>query len=333
MILLLGASGYMGRAFAVELRRRGHSFIPLTRKAFDYTRFDFLFDYLRTMKPVFVINAAGFAGRPDEDGFDVARERAMLANALLPQMVARACLMTKTPLGHVSSGSIYTGAKVTEGGQTRIERNLNRPQTRELYEAHPDRFRGFNELDEPNFSFRCPPCSFYSGTKALAEEAIRDIGQCYIWRPRHPFNDRDEDCNYLSQLQRETTLEDSINSLSHLEDCVRACLDLWEMRAPFGIYNVTNPGAVTTRQIVETMQRGLKLQRRFEFWKGDSELPPSGWPPRSNCILDVSKLLAAGVKFRSITEALEEAVNRGRIGLRAPQVFSESSRQPPAASV
>jgi nucleoside-diphosphate-sugar epimerase len=33
MILLLGASGYIGRAFANELRRRGDRFIPLTRKA------------------------------------------------------------------------------------------------------------------------------------------------------------------------------------------------------------------------------------------------------------------------------------------------------------
>ena len=51
MIVLLGSSGYFGRAFAAELRRRGQSFIPLTRTAFDYTRFDYLFDYLRTMRP------------------------------------------------------------------------------------------------------------------------------------------------------------------------------------------------------------------------------------------------------------------------------------------
>ena len=62
MILLLGASGYYGRAFASELRRRGQSFIPLTRKTFDYTRFDFLFDYLRRTKPVFLINAANYVG-------------------------------------------------------------------------------------------------------------------------------------------------------------------------------------------------------------------------------------------------------------------------------
>ena len=64
MILLLGASGFIGRAFASELRRRGHSFIPLTRRAFDYSRFDFLFDYVRTMKPVFLINAASYSGTP-----------------------------------------------------------------------------------------------------------------------------------------------------------------------------------------------------------------------------------------------------------------------------
>ena len=57
MILLLGANDYIGQAFAIELRRRRDGFIPLTRDAFDYTRFDLLFDYLRRMNPEFVINA------------------------------------------------------------------------------------------------------------------------------------------------------------------------------------------------------------------------------------------------------------------------------------
>ena len=74
MIVLLGSSGYFGRAFAAELRRRGQSFIPLTRRAFDYTRLDYLFDYLRTMKPAFLINAAGYSCRPEEDGLEAARE-------------------------------------------------------------------------------------------------------------------------------------------------------------------------------------------------------------------------------------------------------------------
>ena len=31
----------------------------------------------------------------------------------------------------------------------------------------PDTEDGWGEDDEPNFSFRSPPCSFYSGRKAL----------------------------------------------------------------------------------------------------------------------------------------------------------------------
>ena len=59
MILLLGATGYLGQGFARELRRRGSRFVPLSRSALDYTRFELLFDYVRKMKPDFVINAAG----------------------------------------------------------------------------------------------------------------------------------------------------------------------------------------------------------------------------------------------------------------------------------
>src|SRR5271170_7632893 len=166
MILLLGASGYYGRAFAAELRRRGHSFIPLTRKAFDYSRFDFLFDYLRNMKPVFLINAANYLGSSEDEGGAAQREQAMSANALLPQMIARVCSMTKTPWGHLSSGSIYCGGKITEGGRERIEADLRRPEILRLFAGHPGQFRGFSEEDEANYTFHHPPCNFLSGTKA-----------------------------------------------------------------------------------------------------------------------------------------------------------------------
>jgi dTDP-4-dehydrorhamnose reductase len=308
MILLLGASGYFGRAFAGELRRRGHSFIPLARRVFDYTRFNFLFDYLRTMKPVFLINTANYCGTPDETGGAAEREQAMSANALLPQMIARVCLMTKIPWGHVSSGSIYAGSKVIEDGKERIEKDLGSSEVRRLFAAHPGRFRGFSEEDEANFSFRRPPCSFYSGTKALAEEAIHELGQSYIWRLRLPFNGRNEPCNLL--CQQPEPMDNAINSLSHLEDCVRACLDLWEIRAPFGIYNMTNPGAVAVREIVQGLPRAAQAQRGRG---GERSQASPGKTPRSNCILDVSKLLRSGVKIRTVNEAMEESL----VGLRA----------------
>ena len=239
MILLLGASGYVGEAFASELRRRRCDYIPLTRKAIDYTQFHALFDYMRRTKPAFVINAAGFPGKPNVDTCEIARGETLYANTILPQTIARVCLMRSTPWGHVSSGGIYRGAKVVENGELLVERDLNQPELRGLLAEQPEKLRGFTELDEPNFSFLCPPCSFYSGSKAAAEQGIQGVGRCYVWRPGVPFNGQDHPRNFLSKIQRYRKVYDQVNSFSHLEDFVRACLDLWEGGAAFGTYNVT----------------------------------------------------------------------------------------------
>lgn len=309
MILLLGATGYVGRAFARELRRRGYGFVPLSREAFDYTRFHLLFDYVRKMKPEFLINAAGYSGQPNIDACEVNRMEAFQANALLPQVIGRVCHMTNTPWGHVSSGSIYSGAKVFRNGELQLERNLGCPRVRDMFAEHPEHFRGFTEQDEPNLSFRSTPCSFFSGTKALAEEALRGA-PCYLWRIRMPFDERDEPRNLLAKLQRYARIYDSVNSLSHLGDFVRACLELWEREAPFGIYNVTNPGAVSTRQIVEMIQRILRPNRRFEYWRDDTEFyRHAAKALRSHCVLDVTKLRRAGVELRPVDEALEDSLN------------------------
>jgi dTDP-4-dehydrorhamnose reductase len=311
LTLLLGAAGYIGQAFARELRRRGDCFIPLTRSAVDYTCFEQLFDYVRKMKPEFVINAAGFVGKPNVDACELSREETLWGNTLLPQTVARVCLMTNTPWGHISSGSIYAGAKLVDSSGTRVVRNLNQPEMRCLFELNPKLFRGFTERDEPNFSFRSAPCNFYSGTKALAEEAVAKLGQSYIWRFQTPFNECDKLPNLFSKLQRYSKVYDHLGSFSHLDESVRACLDLWERHAPYGVYNVANPGAVSTRQIATMIQCVLKPDRDFEFWKDDEEFYREGAKvPRANSILDVSKLLATGIRMRPVEEALEDSLER-----------------------
>jgi dTDP-4-dehydrorhamnose reductase len=309
MILLLGASGYIGEAFVKELRQRKTDFLPLARKQVDYTRFDLLLGFLKTKKPEFVINAAGYTGKPNVDACELHKADTLQGNSLFPQTVAHACAAFGVPWGHVSSGCIFSGAKIVEGGKTRIEKDLTKPKLRALMEKSPDKIRGFTEADTPNFSFRNGPCSFYSGSKALGEEAIAGIGQNYVWRLRIPFDEFDNARNYLSKVQRYAKVYDNVNSISHRADFVKACLDLWERRAPFGIYNVTNPGFLTTRHVVETIEKILKPKRKFEFWSGDEEFyKVAAKTPRSNCVMDVSKLIAAGVKIRGVEEALEDAL-------------------------
>jgi UDP-glucose 4,6-dehydratase len=218
------------------------------------------------------------------------------------------------PWGHVSSGCIYTGAKVRDDdGVCHVEPDLTEPGVHRLILEKRDRVHGFTELDPPNFSFRAPPCSFYSGTKALGEEAIAGVGQSYVWRLRIPFDEFDSPRNYLSKVQRYSKVYDNVNAISHRADFVRACLDCWFQRVPWGTYNVTNPGWVTTREVVALVQKHIAPDRKFEFWENDAEFyQVAAQTPRSNCVLDTAKLTGAGIRIRPVEEALEESLRNWR---------------------
>jgi dTDP-4-dehydrorhamnose reductase len=309
MIVLLGATGYIGGQFARTLQQRGLRFVAPLRQEIDYGRFTVLREFLDKTRPEFLVNAAGCTGKPNVDACEKNWADTLQGNTLFPAMVAQACASLGIPYGHVSSGCIFNGAKIVVGGGSRVERDLTRPDLQALLEKQRGAFQGFSEADEPNFTFRRPPCSFYSGSKALAEEAMRGVGQGYIWRLRIPFDQLDNPRNYLSKLRNYPKVYQNINSLSHRADFVAACLDLWQKRAPFGTYNVTNPGFVSSRQVVEMIQKILRPARSFEFWSNDEEFyRVAAKTPRSNCILDVAKLLAAGVPLRPVEHALADAL-------------------------
>ena len=309
MILLLGGTGYVGQAFASELRRRQLDHRVLSRHEIDYTRFDSLLSVLRSAKPEFVINAAGHTGKPNVDACERDMGGTIAGNVLLPLTIAHACAVAGVPWGHVSSGCVYSGAKIAAAEGEKQVKDLTQAEIQTLVASQPESLRGFTETDLPNFCFQDLPCSFYSGTKAQGEEAIAGIGRSYLWRLRIPYDEWDNPRNYLSKIQNYSKVYDNVNSISHRGDFVRACLDLWDLRAPFGIYNVTNPGFVTTRQVVGLIQEILRPNRSFEFWASDEEFyRAAAKTPRSNCVLDVSKLLATGVKIRPVVESIADSL-------------------------
>ncbi len=319
--ILLGAGGYIGQAFADEMRRREVHFIARSRAQVNYADFETLLKFLKETKPDFLVNAAGYTGRPNVDACEIARADTLAGNTMLPATIAHACRAANVTWGHVSSGCIFSGAKIRGESGWRVEKDLSSLELKQLAEEHPDAIAGFNETDEPNFSFRQPPCSFYSGSKAMGEEAIGTTGEAYVWRLRIPFDEIDNSRNYLSKVQRYQKVYDNVNSISHRGDFVRACLDMREVRAPFGIYNVTNPGFVTTRHVIHAIERILKPTRKFEFWKDDQEFyRVAAKTPRSNCVMDVSKLLKAGVRIRSVEEALEFSLKNWKPEMKGAQV-------------
>jgi dTDP-4-dehydrorhamnose reductase len=307
MILILGSTGYVGQAFAAELGRRNIPFDGVSRQALDYTRFESLFRLVRSKQPKFVINAAGFTGGGDVSACEQFRAEAVQANTLLPQTVARVCYLTQIPWGHVSSGGIFSGAKVDSEGTVKVERDLSTPAIQQLLREHPESLRGWAEADEPNATFRDGSCSFYGGTKALAEESLRWFQNGYVWRPGPMLDDSSHPRNLLRQVQ--ATAGDGVGSISHRADFVGACIDLWERRAPFGIYHIVNPGIVDAKELLEGAKSIPHAGPRVEAQGAQAS--------NSNCasrsipaILDASKLESHGIRLRPAKSALEEVFAR-----------------------
>ena len=310
MILVLGGRGYVSRAFQSALTARGLPYRAVSRTDANYSEFGVLRALLHETRPQFVINAAGKTGRPNVDQCEVERAETIAGNITLPITVRHACEVARVPLAHVSSGCIYTGVKIVQSdGGSKIG-DLGVPSVRKLAEEQPQLLQGFTEEDLPNFSFRSPPCSFYSGTKALAEEALAGYDHAYVWRLRIPFDEQSNERNYLTKLLTYDRVYDNVNSLSHLGDFVNACLDLWALAAPFGIYNVTNPGFVSTRRVIELLAAAGRISQPIKYWEGDRDFYQFAKAPRSNCILDVTKLQRAGVRIRPVEDALQDAIRR-----------------------
>lgn len=283
MIYLLGGSGYVGHAYQQLLAGRGIAVKNLRRAALDYTDVATLTAALKKDRPEFLINAAGYTGKPNVDACELHKADCLFGNAVLPGRVAEACEAAGIPWGHVSSGCIYTGAR-SDGS-------------------------GFTEEDAPNFTFRQDHCSFYSGTKALGEEVLAGRPHLYVWRLRIPFDHLDHPRNYLAKLIRYPTLLEATNSISQLHEFVAATLACWEKRAPFGIYNVTNPGHVTTREVVGLIRECGVSAKDFQFFASEAEfMRVAAKTPRSNCVMSSAKLAAAGITLVPVREAIRTAL-------------------------
>jgi 3,5-epimerase/4-reductase len=287
MIYLLGGSGYVGQAYQALLRRKGVAFRNLKRSELDYANPSVLEAALKRDRPEFLINAAGYTGKPNVDACELHKAECLMGNAVLPGIVAQACEAAGVPWGHVSSGCIYTGNGPREGG--------------------------FTEEDTPNFTFRTNNCSFYSGTKGLGEEVLAGHPNVFIWRLRIPFDGVENPRNYLTKMMRYQRLLEATNSISQLDEFVDATLACWTKRVPFGTYNVTNPGKVTTHEVVDLIRRSGVCNKEFVYFNDEADfMKIAAKTPRSNCVMDSSKLASVGISLTPVREAIERDLRAWR---------------------
>lgn len=284
MILVLGNSGYVGSKI-FHFLAKVEEVSGFSRSEIDYTDPKVLNEFLRSTNPRFLINAAGFTGKPNVDACENAKHECLQGNAVLPGIIREVCEDLKIPWGHISSGCIYSSRR-------------------------PDG-EGWREEDEPNFSFRSPPCSFYSGTKALGEEVLEGAENCFVWRLRIPFNEERNPRNYLHKLLSYDCLLEAENSVSHLDEFCQKCIECFSKDVEPGIYNMTNPGSITTSQVTEWMIEAGLSEKKFDFFDDEDEfMQKAAKTPRSNCVLDTTKAEKAGIGMTPVEAAMRESIRK-----------------------
>lgn len=279
--IILGSTGYIGEAFAAYCRTHDIPHRMVSRDEVDYSRCDsefsdWLYSFVSHNDPVTLINCAGYIGKPNVDACELNKEATLYGNVVLPQYLSELCDRLNIKFTHISSGCIYSGSDK------------------------------FTEDQTPNFSFDSGG-SFYSGTKALAERVVSTNPNAWQFRLRIPFDNIKSSRNYITKLLTYDRLIDVENSVSHRGDFVQACMQLMRRQAPFGIYNVTNPGEINTRRVVELIQQYLGSKKQFDFFTDYDSFNNSVKTGRSNCTLSTDKLLNY-VAMRPAEDALIDAI-------------------------
>lgn len=276
----------MGQAFQKHLKEQDVKYYNVS---FRYPiNKGLLRDIILDNRITHVINCAGYTGKPNVDTCEVEKDKCLFANVYFPKTVAEICNLYGVPFTHVSSGCIYNDVNCEQGLPPIIE--------------YPEHFK-------PNFSFDNGGCSWYSGTKALGEQLIMQANyESLICRLRIPFNGEVNKRNFINKIINYPILLNATNSFSQLDEFVEGCLYLAKTGRD-GIYNMTQPGYITTKDVVELLEKhGLTKDK--EYFKSIDHFNRTVRAPRSNCVLDSSAAIRSGVKLTPIKQSMEQAIKQ-----------------------
>ena len=282
-ILLFGSKGYIGSEFVNQLSRLHdvRLFVASSRKS------DGSYHTYRELENVVngfgrldvIINCSAYIGIDSVADCERSKDITILANVTFPTMLGQICKERDIIFGHLSSGCVFNGYK--NGG--------------------------YKEEDDIQLSFK-KTCSFYTGTKVMAEEALVDISKKYIWRIRLPFDCFSNPRNYLSKLMKFDRLIVAENSLTNRIEAVSACIQCLRDEVVFGTYHVTNPGGIRTDEIAVMVRKYVDRTKDFQYFESTKELDILTKIPRSNTVLNCEKLSNVGIYMSPIQHSVESAL-------------------------
>jgi len=260
-VLVFGKTGWIGGKLGEYLTSQNIKWQFADSRMEDRKNLE---EEIERVKPSLVLNAAGVTGRPNVDWCEDHRQETIRANVI---GLLNLCDITNARNIHVTNfatGCIYS------------------------YDAeHPIGGKTFTEDDAPNFTG-----SFYSLTKGLVERMVRDTYKnVLILRVRMPISDDLNPRNFVTKISRYARVVNIPNSMTILHDLLPIGIKA-ALRGLTGVYNYTNPGAISHNQILALYKQYIDPAFNWVNFTEEEQnkILKAG---RSNNELNTSKLEAA----------------------------------------
>ena len=290
-VLLYGHRGWIGDKLCKLLEEKEVCTIKMDTRIENYEK---VCRDLDIVEPTHVILAAGLTGRPNVDQLEEIHEQVIKVNVLAAANMASECKSRSIHFSFYSTGCIY-----------------------EYDQDHPIGGKGFTEEDPPNFRG-----SFYSRTKIMAEDIIKNYDNSLIFRLRMPLTPDLHPRNFITKITTYEYVVDIPNSMTVLDDMLPYSLDMI-FRNIVGVYNFTNPGTISHNQIL-TMYKQY-IDPGFT-WKNFSEEEQSKIlkAGRSNNKLDVTKLVRLYPSVPHIKHSVKNLFKRMVLNLQLTRLSLDS---------
>jgi dTDP-4-dehydrorhamnose reductase len=223
-LLVTGATGTLGRAFARACRARAIPYRLLARAELDIADAASVTSMLDEASPWALVNAAGYVRVDDAEA---ERERCLRENAEGPALLAEACAARGVSLVTFSSDLVFDGAST----------------------------RAYVESDTP------APLGVYGLSKAEAEARV--LAACpaalvvrtsAFFGPRDEYNFVTTALRALSRGEPFPAASDCVVSPTYVPDLVNACLDLL-IDGERGLWHLSNRGALSWAEFARLAAR------------------------------------------------------------------------------
>ncbi|CAN7098280.1 unnamed protein product [Brassica rapa subsp. narinosa] len=275
--LIYGRTGWIGGILGKLCEAQGISYTYGSGRLED--RRSLVAD-LDSVKPSHVFNAAGVTGRPNVDWCESHKVETIRTNVVGTLTLADVCRERGLVLINYATGCIF-----------------------EYDSGHPlGSGLGFKEEDTPNFTG-----SFYSKTKAMVEELLKNYENVCTLRVRMPISsDLSNPRNFITKITRYEKVVDIPNSMTILDELLPISLEMAK-RNLTGIWNFTNPGVVSHNEILEMYREFVDPSFTWKNFTLEEQAKVIV-APRSNNELDATKLKTEFPEMLSIKEALVKFV-------------------------